>query len=107
MASTSKQRKKNHELQFAEKVKLIEEKEKNDKTEQKLAEQFNISRSQVHRILHKKDHIMAQKKNKSYMKRVRDKRKCSSHFFVSMRKISLVKQLNTNYHFSFCLCVHS
>lgn len=75
MASGSTQRTKNHELKFSEKVKLIQEREKSNKTEQKLAEQFNISRSQVHRILQKKDHIMAQSKNKSYMKRVRDKRK--------------------------------
>lgn len=84
MASSSKQRNKNHELQFSEKVKLIEEREKTNKTEQKLAEQFNISRSQVHRILQNKDRIIAQKRNKSYMKRVRDKRKCISveHQFI-------------------------
>lgn len=98
MASSSK-RAKNHELSFSEKVKLIEEREKSNKTEKKLAEQFNISISQVHRILQKKDHIMIQKNNKSYMKRVRDKRKWFSvehHWCViKMRRIDFVKQLTT------------
>lgn len=80
MATTIKQRSKNHELPFSEKVKLIQEREKTQKSEKRLADEFNISKSQVHRILAKKDHILNQMKNKSYMKRIRDKRKFFNNF---------------------------
>lgn len=71
----SKKRAKNNELDFKAKLQLIEEKDKTNKSEKRLADKFEISKSQVHRILKNRDTILKQKNNKSYLKRNRAHRK--------------------------------
>lgn len=75
---SKKPRAKNKELNFGEKIKLIEEKEKTQKSEKRLAEQFEISKSQVHRILLNKDNILKQKRNRNHLKRSRVNRKSNT-----------------------------
>lgn len=70
---------KNNELTFAEKVKLIKERESSNMSERGLASKFKISKSQVHRILQNKAKIISQDNTKTKnVKRIRLNRKLIS-----------------------------
>lgn len=78
----SHNRSKNKELNFKEKLKLLEDNNKNQTTQRKLAAKYGVSKSQVQRVLTNKENILKQKNNKSYLKRHRVQRKLMMNCFI-------------------------
>lgn len=70
----SKQKKYN-ELNFEQKLCLINDSEKKLMTQRQLASKYEISKSQVQRILSNKENIKSQKKTRKFLKRSRLSRK--------------------------------
>lgn len=79
----TKKRAKNNELDFKRKLQLIEEKDKTNKSEKHLADKFEISKSQVHRILKNRDTVLKHKDKKNYLKRNRVHRKLVTSLCIS------------------------
>lgn len=76
MEPVSKKRKlKNNELTIKNKLSLIDDSEKKGLSERALAAQYNISKSQVHRILANKEAIKSKKTTRKSLKRSRLNRK--------------------------------
>lgn len=70
-SGAQKKRVKNKELTFPQKIEFIKEREKSNKSEQWLANKFEISKSQVHRTLKNKELLLQQSKNRIFNKRSR------------------------------------
>lgn len=71
----SKKKSNNKELTFKDKIKLIEEQRKQAVSIRKLAQNYEISKSQVHRILANQNDIIRRKNDRSFLKRQRLRRK--------------------------------
>lgn len=78
----SKNRSKNKELNFKDKLKLIEDNNNKQTTQRKLAAKYGVSKSQVQRVLTNKENISKQKNNRSYSKRHRVQRKLMMNCFT-------------------------
>lgn len=71
----AKKKSNNRELTFKEKIKLIEDQREQPTSMRKLAHKYEISKSQVQRILKNEDDIIKRKNDRSFLKRQRLRRK--------------------------------
>lgn len=75
-------KRKYNELNFAQKLSLINDSEEKLMSQRQLASKYEISKSQVHRIIANKGNIKSQNKSKSFLKRHRLNRKLIKNLMV-------------------------